>query len=332
MKKPKKNTAITNILGKYNEQPALPPPTVNRKFIKLFGFFILLLLALYLLPVFVSPPDDDSLRITLYFLSPGANTLMAEHRNITPPASSGELISETITELVRGPETATLARVFPRDEIIVLSAHFDDNVNICAVDLSARYNELSLTEQLYCKNAIVLTLTEFEFINGVVFSVENNELMSARGAPAGIFTSKNTRLNPELSPLRTNMRSITLYFLKDGELVQETRTVEVPGDIEHAIVEQLIQGPRTDALPTLNPDLKLKSTNTTDGICYVDFGPEFLRTQLTGTESDIFAIYSIINSLTELNAVGKVQILSDSVTINETIGNIDLSIPLSREE
>ena len=58
---------------------------------------------------------------------------------------------------------------------------------------------------------------------------------------------------------------------------------------------------------TVSPDTKILSVMTKDGICYVNLDSNFL-TVVNNVTMDV-AIYSIVNSLTELQGVDRVQIL-----------------------
>ena len=82
------------------------------------------------------------------------------------------------------------------------------------------------------------------------------------------------------------------------------------------MVEQLLAGPNEDvadvAFPTINPNAKLVSISVKDGICYVNFDENFL-TQVYNVSTDV-AIYSVVNSLVELNHVNKVQITINGET------------------
>ena len=80
--------------------------------------------------------------------------------------------------------------------------------------------------------------------------------------------------------------------------------------MERFIVEELILGPsgKVEGLyPTINPETKILGVTTQDGVCYVNFDSGFL-TSVNNVQAET-AIYSIVNSLTELGNVTKVQIL-----------------------
>ena len=75
--------------------------------------------------------------------------------------------------------------------------------------------------------------------------------------------------------------------------------------MEKLVVEQVISGPNSDiAYPTVSKDAKVKSINVKDGVCYLDLDSGFLNQ--TASVSAETAIYSIVNTLTELPNINKV--------------------------
>ena len=67
---------------------------------------------------------------------------------------------------------------------------------------------------------------------------------------------------------------------------------------------------------------------TANNICYVDFDESFLNEQ--STLSDTLVIYSIVNSLSGLNEIHKVQISINGDAMLEYHNNISLSEPFIR--
>ena len=59
--------------------------------------------------------------------------------------------------------------------------------------------------------------------------------------------------------------------------------------------------------PTINPSTKIINVMTKDGVCYVNLSEDFLT--VVGNVPTKVSVYSIVNSLVELNSVNKVQIL-----------------------
>jgi germination protein M len=275
------------------------------------------------------------MQINLYFLNMANSNIEREIRNIETPTSNTELINAVLRELIKGPENNWLYRTIPRDVTIEV-AELTENEKLCEITLSPEYTLLPVKDEIFCRSSLVWTLTEFDFIDDVVIYVSGQQLQGLSGQAAGVMNRENLSVNPVLSPHRPNSQTITLYFANAdlSALTPEARTIEVTNTIEYHIVEQLIKGPVKEGVnPTLLPEIKLKATDTLEGICYVDFGPEFLSRQLTGNMSaDALVIGSIVNSLTELSSVTMVQIIVDSNTVTGVWGGYDLSIPVSRDE
>ena len=76
--------------------------------------------------------------------------------------------------------------------------------------------------------------------------------------------------------------------------------------LEKLIVEQLIEGPREpDSYPTLPPDMKLLNVMVSESVCSINLDSAFLNNSLEVRE--YIPIYSIVNSLSELPTVSRVQ-------------------------
>ena len=129
---------------------------------------------------------------------------------------------------------------------------------------------------------------------------------------------------------------LTLYFSDDNamRLVPEVRHVALKeGEkMSTLIVSELLKGPVNSALlPTIDPEVKVLSTETKDEVCFVNFSSEFVSKAAVSSTGEMLAIYSIVNSLCELDEVKKVQILSEGKKI-EGYGQMDLSEPFEKNE
>ena len=98
--------------------------------------------------------------------------------------------------------------------------------------------------------------------------------------------------------------------------------------IEKDVINRLIQGPFEDEyFRTLPANLQVISISVKDKICYVNFDSSFLTDALSIDGNLI--VYSIVNSLTELPDVQRVQIMVDGDS-NIVFRDISLSSPLER--
>ncbi|QGT98802.1 hypothetical protein SYNTR_0209 [Candidatus Syntrophocurvum alkaliphilum] len=132
---------------------------------------------------------------------------------------------------------------------------------------------------------------------------------------------------------------LTLYFSDDQAqfLVAEQRDVEVEDKedtslVASKVVEELINGPeQQDLFQTIPDETKLLGVEIEQNIAYVNFSQEFVTNHWGGTAGEAMTLYSIINSLTELSEIEKVQILVEDEVL-ETLGHSDLTEPLTRSE
>ena len=72
------------------------------------------------------------------------------------------------------------------------------------------------------------------------------------------------------------------------------------------------------------------SVETKEGVCFVNLSKEFITKHPGGTSAEIMTVYSIVNSLTELINVNKVQFLIDG-EIKELFNHIVINEPLERD-
>ncbi len=185
------------------------------------------------------------------------------------------------------------------------------------VFLSSDYEELETVREILTRAALVNTLCQIDGVDSVSFlcgdhplTNEDGSVVTAMNADMFIFNSGKEIMNYEKVRLH-------LYFAnEDGDqLVDTYRNVVYNSNIsmERLVVEQVLKGPNSDVVfPTLNPAAKVLSVTTRDGVCYVNLDQAFL-TEPYGVTSQV-AIYSLVNSLTELSSVSAVQITIEGKT------------------
>lgn len=180
------------------------------------------------------------------------------------------------------------------------------------LNVSSEYKNLSVTTEVLVRAAIVRTLTQLPEINFVSILVDGSQLMDSEENIIG-WMSRDTFIENEGNEINNYQEvKIKLYFANEAGdgLIMASRTKEYNTNIslEKLVVEELIKGPSLEGLyPTINPATKVASVTTKDGVCYVNLDESFL-TQTCNVSADV-AIYSITNSLVELQNVNKVQIL-----------------------
>jgi spore germination protein GerM len=134
---------------------------------------------------------------------------------------------------------------------------------------------------------------------------------------------------PKLAKVRAH-----LYFLGPDHrfLKAEERTlVQQDGVVERgrAIVCALIEGPEGEFLPTVPAATSLLAFFVTeDGIAYVDFDRAISEKHPGGSLSELFTIFSIVNTLAlNIPEIEAVKILIEGREAKTLAGHIDIRFP-----
>ncbi len=154
---------------------------------------------------------------------------------------------------------------------------------------------------------------------------------------------KNTNnLETEITPLeeiteeQERETMISLYFTNPemNTLIPEARKIDAKKLMENPykkLVELLLEGPKNEKLLKCIPDgVKINNAVINNGTVELDLSKEFIENQAEGKERAELSIYSIVNTLTELNEVNSVKILIDGEE-NKKEKNIDLSKAFTRQ-
>ena len=164
--------------------------------------------------------------------------------------------------------------------------------------------------------------------------LEGKDISTADGGIIGYLSDRDINLPSDTYTSET--RTVTLYFpKKDSQtLVKELRTIKVTDQqpIARYIINELIKGPGNENMTSaLSPDTVLLSVETSDNICFVNFKSSFLDKNSGSAEKEKLAIYAIVDSLTELDTIDRVQFLMDGKKV-DAFGNINIGSMFGRDE
>lgn len=255
------------------------------------------------------------------------------------PETSSENKEEFVRELL---EQLTL----PGEEIEYQPVISDFSVKSCNfgngrvnLNLSQEYEMLKPAKEVLVRAAIVKTLTQVTGVEQVSIHVNGKNLVDTLGNKVGVMSADTFIDNTGEDMKKYEEVTLTLYFANEtgDKLIKVNRTMRYNTNIslEKLVVEQLLYGPVDKkgkenpmvVFPTLNPETKIISVNIKDGICYVNFNNAILMPFSNVTADTV--IYSLVNSLTELPGVLKVQLAVDGAT-EVTLGEKALSALFER--
>lgn len=98
-------------------------------------------------------------------------------------------------------------------------------------------------------------------------------------------------------------------------------------------VEALIEGPRSPHLvPSIPAGTRLRSVRRVGDLVTVDFSGQIAANHPGGSAGELVTVYSVVNTLTEMDGVERVQWLVDGKIVESLAGHMDLSRPIARNE
>lgn len=268
--------------------------------------------------------EDEGL-YTVYLANKEMNGLIAEKVPIDG-TSIGNKIDNIFQVLKTGTEKgkATVPKSIEYNDL-------DINDKKVTIKFGESYTAMNDIEEIICRSSIVKSLTELSEIESVEFYIGSAPYMNSNGKVLGAMKSSDVVLDLEEEMSEKSKITVTLYFADQDSmyLIPVKKEIEVnPQEpIEKTVLELLIKGPeQKDLIPTIPSGTKIKNIYTNEGICYVDFNEDFVTKHSGGSSGEAMTIYSIVNTLTELNNISKVQFLIEGNIREEYKGHIQFDI------
>ncbi len=126
----------------------------------------------------------------------------------------------------------------------------------------------------------------------------------------------------------------TVYFSDENgsKLVAESRPVEPSTDTPTAAVEALLGSPTPPNQPTMPAETRLLGIVVDANIATVDLSSELIENHPGGSSAERLTVYSLVNTLCELEEVDRVIILVEGAKVDTISGHLDTSGPLVPDE
>lgn len=249
-------------------------------------------------------------KIAVYYVNTAETKVEVHDQYLNTKTPEGQL-EEIMTFLSTTPEKLEYKAPFDMG-FQILDYEVEDGK--LAINVDKAYSDLSATTEVLVRAAIVRTLTQLPSVKYVTITVEGSQLYDNAGEQVG-WMNADQFINNDGNEINTyELVKVKLYFANaDGnKLIAAYREKHYSTNtpLERFVVEELIAGPsgQIEGLyPVINPETKIINILTKDGICYVNLDSNFL-TVVNNVSTEV-AVYSIVNSLVELDNINKVQIL-----------------------
>lgn len=257
--------------------------------------------------------ETEEAAYQIYYINKDETAVVSE--GFEPVSTTEEaLVQEFIDKLQENPESTDCKRALP-ESVNLLNYTLENGQLYLYFD--GGYQMMDRVYEVLCRAAIVRTVCQLQQVDYVAFFVNDQSLLDSNQMPVGLMSAELFIENAGEQINTYNSVTLDLFFANatGDKLLKERDTFNYSSNmsLEKLVVEQLIKGPVSDyAYPSIPPETKLLSVTTKDGVCYVNFDEGFMGQGYDVSEAVL--IYSIVNSLAELQNVNKVQILVNGET------------------
>lgn len=249
-------------------------------------------------------PEEGTYKI--YYLN-ASMTKLVERDYVTETKDPDQLVNELLGQLLEVPKDVECQ--VPLSEKVMFS-RFRREKMVLYLYFDANYVAMQPTREILCRAALTKTFTQIDGVDFINIYSGDQPILDLSGNPVGMLGPAD--FVDSISDVNAFEKTeLTLFFANEtgDKLLAEKREVvhSVNTSLEKLVLEQLMEGPKAKGLsPTLAKDVKLINVSVNENVCYINFDSTFLNSPLEVKE--YIPIYSIVNSLSELPTVNKVQI------------------------
>ena len=245
----------------------------------------------------------------IYYINTNMNTLVESRYSADAQRYDTQaLVNELMMHFLKVPDDLEAMGALS-DKVTYQGFSIDGN--ILYLNFDTNYQGMEVSREVLARAALAKTLIQIDGIEYISIRSGEQPLLNALGENVGLISSTNF-INSVSNINSFEKATLLLYFSDESgtKLVAETRDVfyDLNTSRERLIVDELIKGPFTASLKaTIPSDTKVISVTMNEGICYVNFDEGFLNS--LSDVLDSITIYSIVDSLSEMPNVSRVQIL-----------------------
>lgn len=253
--------------------------------------------------------SNEESNYQIYYLNKESTKIISAPYDVSAKEEDAKaMIDELIVQMSSDTGNVELVKPIPAGVEVV---RYTMEETLLTLYFNDAYSSMDKIEEALTRAAVVRTLMQVKGVECLSFYVGDIPLTDRKGNPVGIMTNESFIENPgeQINSIQT--ANLVLYFAnKDGNaLVQETKEVHYSSNIsmEKLVMENLLEGPTgKEAQYAIPEGTKLMNVSVVDGVCYVSLDNSFMNQNYNIEESIV--IYSIVNSLSEIATINKVQI------------------------
>ncbi len=245
-----------------------------------------------------------------------------------------KIIEEAFEFLSKNVEDSNISRTIP-ENIELVNFYIDENDTLF-LNLNNEYYSLSIVEQNILRSSLSWSMSSLDFVKQVGIHIDYNPIILDNDGKILLSDKSNTIINPQFSYTKGTLKTIAIYFPKkksEGKLYTEIREIVIGSEVleERMVLNELLKGPTLEeGLNAIPSSTKIREIITFDKTCQIDLSSEFITNNSKVPAEQIASVYAIVNSLTDIKYIDKVQFLIDSKKTNG-FDSIDISQPLEKD-
>ncbi len=175
----------------------------------------------------------------------------------------------------------------------------------------------------------------FLFVRKILPEITAQSQIDQQIATASQTQQAETVANEEFIPA-DEAHTLKVYFAMKGKdfLLSEERRVRKRSMLiaqARQIVETVLEGPTSSSVYRIIPKgTSLRGLFFESGVFTVDLSKEFAAVNNLGASKQVLSVYSLVNSLTELDPRARVRFLINGSEPTADAGHVDISQSLTR--
>lgn len=256
----------------------------------------------------------------------GTNGIITfEYRQIPDPQADTEKLLSTYFS---GPQEDSLISPFPRTSAVLNWSIGEDTLELTMNEDFGALTDVELSIACAC---ICKTFTELLPVSQVRIQLKDGLL----GGRKNILLSESDLLLYD-NGLEQSRMEYTVYYANSQRRYLIAQDIHVnlatEDDVIACLIEAMMSPPENSGLYSALPrKTKLLDYTIEDGICTVNFSPEFERNVWTGCEAQRLTLLSVVNTLTQIEGIQQVEFASGG-NLLVSYKNLTISDPFVFDE
>ncbi|MCR5627808.1 MAG: GerMN domain-containing protein [Lachnospiraceae bacterium] len=252
----------------------------------------------------VSDEKEEKKEYKVYYLNLEENAIVGEVIADKEPD-----VKTLVNALFKQPKSNTLKQTLGVDVGLI---DYDINGKQLVMNFNGAYDKLSKQAEVLFRACVVKTLCQSSQVDYVSFEIAGEPLLDSKGELVGVMDSESFISNAGDEFNMYEKTPVTLYFSNetgDGLIpVTDDAIYSSNTPLEKVVIQKLIEGPAENSgvYATLPSDTKLNNISIKDGIAYISLDSEAVNSP--NNISEEIALYSIVNTITGIKGINRVQI------------------------